>query len=86
MNDSTAWQLDTLTDQLTAALLQPEFRRLTIGGTPRRGPAPFERIIIRPIELRGERQWQFQMYSDRQCHTKNYPAPKLDTALKPFVD
>ncbi|MGL4420177.1 MAG: methyltransferase, partial [Gemmataceae bacterium] len=46
----------------------------------------FERIIIRPIELRGERQWQFQMYSDRQCHTKNYPAPKLDTALKPFVD
>lgn len=49
------------------------FRRATFGGVQRGpGDAKWKRVLLRPVELRGERFIQFSYFDERKDITKNY--------------
>ena len=58
---------------VTDAVLGPDFVRATFAGV-RRNPAPcaWQRVTVRPVELRGERQLQFAYFDGRRTITKNF--------------
>jgi len=74
--------LDTIRQVTLDALLSLDFRRATFGG-PIRGAAPsrWERIVIRPVAIRGARQLQFEFHDARKCITKNYRDPEVAAPL-----
>src|SRR5215216_2726827 len=61
------------------------FVRLTLKGIVRGPAAPWQKITVRPIELRGRRQLQFSYFDAKQDVSKNYYGPearaRLDEAL-----
>jgi SAM-dependent methyltransferase len=71
---------------VTQAVLENEgFARLTLKGVVRGPAAPWQRIVVRPIELRGRRQLQFSYFDAKHDISKNYygaeAAARLDEAL-----
>jgi SAM-dependent methyltransferase len=53
-------------------ILHPDFRRATFAGVVRGERAcPWQRVVLRPIELRGEPHLQFSYFDARQDHTHN---------------
>jgi len=61
------------------------FVRLTMKGIVRGPAAPWQKIMIRPVELRGRRQLQFSYFDAKQDISKNYYGPeargRLDQVL-----
>ena len=62
------------------AILGAAFRRATFGGAVRHGPSPWQRVVVRPIELRGERHLQFSYFDGRKDLTKNFPVTNAPLA------
>ncbi len=61
------------------------FVRLTMKGVVRGAAVPWQKIVVRPVELRGKRQLQFSYFDAKQDTSKNYygaeAIAKLDEAL-----
>lgn len=59
-----------------------DFLRGTFGGAVRgSGPSPWVRVVVRPVELRGERHWQFSYFDGKRSLVKNVLAHELDPLL-----
>jgi hypothetical protein len=58
----------------------PDFVRATFAGPARAGACPWRRVVVRPIEVRGERLLQFSQFDGRKDVTRNVP-PTEATAL-----
>ena len=53
-------------------MLGSGFHRATFAGPVRTGSSPWVRVVIRPVDLRGERQLQFSYFDGRKTFTKNH--------------
>lgn len=71
--DPTTADLASYEEQVRTALLSPTFRRATFGGVPRSGPAPWVRVVVRAVEVRGQRCLQFSYFDGRKDVSRNYP-------------
>src|SRR5580692_5448687 len=77
---------DALRRLATDTLLAADFRRATFGG-PVRGAArpPWNSVVVRPVEVRGERRLQFSYFDGKQTISKNFCgeeiAPRLNEIL-----
>jgi hypothetical protein len=64
------------------ALNNSSFRRATFSGRTRgNSPSPWQRVVIRPIELRGERHLQFSYFDSRKNFTRNFRASEIEAPL-----
>lgn len=67
------FDLDTLRRLVTDAILGRHFQRATFGGAIRGdAPCPWVRVVIRPVELRGQKHLQFSYFDARKDTTKNF--------------
>jgi SAM-dependent methyltransferase len=74
---------ETLRELVTTTVLGPGFRRATFGGVTRgESPSRWVRVVVRAVELRGERCLQFSYFDARKDTTRNYPR----THAKPALD
>ena len=73
---------DRLQQLVREALQHPGFRRATFGGAVR-GPttAPWQRVVVRPVVLRGERFLQFSYFDAKKDITRNCRGPEIATHL-----
>jgi SAM-dependent methyltransferase len=72
---------------LTQAVLDADdFVRLTLKGIVRGPAAPWQKIVIRPIELRGRRQLQFSYFDAKHDISKNYYGPEARARLAEALD
>src|SRR5207253_11482947 len=63
------------------------FRRATFGGAVRgEVPCPWVKVVVRPVELRGERQLQFSYFDGRKTLTKNFRTPDAAAPLAELLD
>lgn len=64
---------------------QATFVQLTLKGVVRGPAAPWQKIVVRPVEVRGKRQLQFSYFNAKQDISKNYygaeASARLDEAL-----
>ena len=72
---------ETLRRLVCDAVLAPDFRRATFGGGGRRGPSPWRRVVVRPVDLSGGRHLQFAYFDGRKTVTKNYRGPEAEPSL-----
>src|ERR1051325_8748446 len=78
---------ERLMQVVTNAILSPGFRRATFGGTVRGETAnAWLKVVVRPIDLRGQRHLQFSYFDAKKHITKNYRGQaiisKLDEVLR----
>lgn len=71
---------------LRAAAQQEEtFLQLTASGKARGGTPQWQKVVVRPVQIKGERRIQFTFYGDKKALTKNYrdtdASAELDTLL-----
>ena len=59
-------------NDLSAVILGADFRRATFAGATRFGSAPWVRVTIRPVDLRGQRHLQFSYFDGRKTITHNH--------------
>jgi Methyltransferase domain len=80
---SAEFAKDLLPRLVIETILASDFCRATFGGAVR-GPAasPWVRVVIRPVDLRGERYLQFSYFDARKDITKNYRGGEIS----PHVD
>src|SRR4051794_13963941 len=57
-----------------------DFVRATFAGPARAGACPWRRVVVRPVEVRGERMVQFSYFDERKDVTRNVP-PQEAAAL-----
>lgn len=78
---------EALRTLVTETVLRPDFRRATFGG-PVRGdtPAPWARVVLRPVVLRGEPHVQFSYFDARKCTAKNFRGPDVLPRLGELLD
>lgn len=72
---------------VTDAVLGPGFVRATFAG-PRRSDrsAPWVRVVVRPVDLRGGRVVQFAYFDPTQCTTKNAAGDEVAARLDELLD
>ncbi|MGL6076658.1 MAG: class I SAM-dependent methyltransferase [Fimbriiglobus sp.] len=58
-----------------AAILSADFRRAVFSGVPRVKGCPWRGVTVKPVELRGERHWQFEYTDGQKQITQNFTAP-----------
>jgi SAM-dependent methyltransferase len=71
---------------VTDAMHAPDFRRATFGGTPRGGDTRWVRVVVRPVQLRGERHIQFAYFDQKKNVTKNYTGSEVEAALHELLE
>ena len=63
---------DSLRQLVSDAVHAVDFRRATFSGPSRGGaPSPWVRVVVRPVEVRGERCLQFSYFDERKNIIKN---------------
>ncbi len=68
-------------------LLSADFRRGTFGGAVRRAaPSPWVRVVIRPVELRGQRHLQFSYFDAKKDITRNFHGQEIPLRLNDVLD
>lgn len=83
----TTLDQDSLRQLVSQAVLGPDFRRATFGGTPRgNGSCPWVRIVIRPVELHGQRHLQFSYFDAKKNITKNVQGPASAASLAELLE
>jgi hypothetical protein len=65
-------ELEVLRELVNSTVLGTGFRRATFAGVARAGPSPWQRVVIRAIELRGEPQIQFSYFDGKKDVVKNH--------------
>jgi hypothetical protein len=69
-------------DLVTAIVQSAAFRRATFGGTRRHdSSAPWVRVTIRPVEIRGETWRQFSYFDAKKDITKNFRGADIDAKV-----
>ncbi|MFO0849554.1 MAG: SAM-dependent methyltransferase [Gemmataceae bacterium] len=77
---------DTDANQLIRdAVLGPDLRRATFAGATRLGPSPWARVVVRPVEIRGERQVQFAFFDGKKTLTHNHPPADAGPPLEELL-
>ena len=61
------------------------FVRLTMRGIVRGPAAPWQRVVVRPVQVRGRRQLQFSYFSERQDISKNYYGDEAAARLEEIL-
>ena len=64
----------------------PGFRRATFAGATRTADSPWVRVIVRPVTIRGVRQFQFAYFDRKKCVTKNHPPDDAAGPLAELLD
>jgi SAM-dependent methyltransferase len=77
--------LDELTELITTAITDPTFRRATFAGATRGVASEWARVVIRPIELRDEKHFQFAYQGAKKAVTKNYRDAELEEPLAELI-
>ena len=68
--------------QIKARILAEEsFVRAVLSGRRRGGEVPWQRVVIRPVQIKGRRQLQVSHYDERRDVTKNYEAAAAEAKL-----
>lgn len=71
---------------IRAAVLELScFVRATFSGQQREQSIDWIKVVLRPVEIRGERQVQFAYYDERKCITKNYTGDALAANLEALL-
>jgi hypothetical protein len=85
---ATNLDAESLRQLVVETVLRPEFRRGTFGGRVFRaaGPRPWVRVVVRPVELRGQRHVQFAYFDSKKCFTKNYLADEIPARTREILD
>lgn len=73
--------LDLITDTVTDAA----FRRATFAGATRGAATEWVRVVIRPVDLRGETHFQFAYQGAKKAVTKNFLADELEAPLDELI-
>jgi len=74
-------------ETVLAAIRSDFFRRATFAGTVRgQNPQRWNRVVVRPVEIRGERQLQFSYFDDRKDVTKNAVGEDAEQRLRELID
>jgi SAM-dependent methyltransferase len=68
---------DTVTDAA--------FRRATFAGATRGTATEWVRVVIRPVDLRGERHYQFAYQGAKKAVTKNFLAGELEAPIDELI-
>jgi SAM-dependent methyltransferase len=72
---------DELLHFIKEAVTGPEFSRATFAGATRGAACEWVRVVVRPVELRGERHVQFAYQGAKKVVTKNFPPAEVDEPL-----
>jgi SAM-dependent methyltransferase len=70
---------------LTSTVTDSAFRRATFAGATRGTATEWVRVVIRPIDLRGERHYQFSYQGAKKAVTKNFLADELEEPLEELI-
>jgi hypothetical protein len=71
---------------IAETILASTFRRATFGGATRGDvPTSWVRVVIRPVELRGERHLQFSYFDARKDITRNFLPSEVRTPLDELI-
>lgn len=76
---------DELLQLLSDALAGAAFRRATFAGATRGASTEWVRVVVRPIDLRGERYYQFAYQGAKKAATKNFLPDELEQPLTELV-
>lgn len=67
---------------VTDIILGPDFQRATFGGAVRLQPSyPWVRVVVRPVELRGQRHLQFSFFDEKKNIVKNFRGKEIGSKL-----
>ena len=72
---------DEMLQLVKDAVTGGEFSRATFAGATRGASCEWVRVVVRPVELRGERHVQFAYQSAKKVVTKNFPPAEVDEPL-----
>lgn len=71
---------------ITETVLAADFRRANFGGAVRGpAPSPWLRVVVRPVDLRGERHLQFSYFDAKKDVTRNFRGSEVGAALTEVV-
>src|SRR5688572_19300260 len=74
---------DDFRPQLAAAILdETRFVRATLSGVQRGTENRWERLVIRPVQLKTGRHLQFSYFDDKQNIIKNYAGDELNAQVE----
>jgi hypothetical protein len=77
---------ESLRELVTSSVLGPDFRRATFGGMTRSGSSTWQRVVVRPVQLRGENHLQFSYFDGRKDTTKNFRPAEAAAPLAELLD
>src|SRR5262245_2875165 len=79
---SSGFDAHSLRQLVSDIVLGPGFRRATFAGAIRCDtPCPWVRVVVRPVEVRGQPLVQFSYFNAKKDTTKNYPPQEAASAL-----
>ncbi len=68
-------------------VLRDDFRRATFGGVARGpAPAPWLRVVLRPVRVRGRRCVQFSYFEPKKNVTRNFHGPEIALPLRELLN
>src|SRR5262245_55512870 len=73
--------LQLLTDTVTASA----FRRAAFAGATRGSATEWVRVVVRPVDLRGQRHFQFAYQGAKKAVTKNFLADELEAPIDELI-
>ena len=76
---------DQMLELISGAVKGAGFRRATFAGATRGHACEWVRVVIRPVELRGDCHFQFAYQGAKKAATKNFPPDELDAPLDELV-
>ncbi|MBN9122754.1 MAG: SAM-dependent methyltransferase [Planctomycetes bacterium] len=76
---------DELLELLKGTVTDAAFRRATFAGATRGAATEWVRVVIRPVDLRGELYYQFAYQGAKKAVTKNFLADELEAPLDELI-
>ncbi|AMV27110.1 Methyltransferase domain protein [Gemmata sp. SH-PL17] len=76
---------DEMRELIGGAVRDEAFRRATFAGATRGAPCEWVRVVVRPIELRGERHYQFAYQGAKKAVTKNFLDDEMEVPLDELI-
>ncbi len=76
---------DEMRELITGAVRDEAFRRATFAGATRGEPCEWVRVVVRPVDLRGDRHFQFAYQGAKKAVTKNFLADEVEVPLDELV-
>src|SRR5690242_3727773 len=76
---------DELLDFIKQAVTGGDFSRATFAGATRGVACEWVRVVVRPVELRGERHVQFAYQGAKKVITKNFAPAEVELPLNELL-